>query len=830
MIAEDEDESDLEILEDDSDGGRAPGEGVYQFESYGDSNKTAPRPRSRACAGKSRRFTGGDVNNGAAVEVDSDESDSDFAIEVPPVGSAAYAGSAGKSPRFTGGDVNNGAAVEVDADESDSDFAIELVPPQLEAVADVGVDDGEDGDHEGLGDEAGLPSSRGCDESEEGSDGDESKGSGIGRYDGGKTGGDVDLVGGGFSRRDIGIDGCHLVGLGGDDDAEGKDDGGSKVTTDAGKVGSATLPGVDKGCRDGDDASTAILINGSESEAEHDFDISPGETGFVSPSTKDRFKRELLIEGPISSQSPVSAASTDFDDAPCIRVMSPIPHDLCSGDGDGLESTVSSSGPEFELGRFSTPSIPQSCLGQEEIGVESANGVKGEPSVRQGARSFSLSSPPKETEEVDVRKDRARQWASNALPISPVGSASSYSESVERSRLQESSQGGSLADTKAAKVAASRERARIFAKQKLGIDSPDQSEDMEDTSMDRKDEGFVERERQQQVFFDTKSSGVGESAANSKRGGAEGGSDGSLPASPGGDSLSERWRSPEVSFASPNESCGSYHVVSNVGELDPGAPPSPLMNPTGAITAANYGVGLNAAEWSDSSQNGRRGGKETRPSTSATLENASLPSPFMSPDKISDASGIWLGRKTGTAGPRSDRSSYETAVSGRKSTEGIASTNLNIDGDGRDASPCVTPDMRQAGIAEVEQKTRPAKGQTNKVAPLGEQPTGQASPPDALPNALASSSIVSPATTVGVCSSHAKLAELGSYTCLRCRCNVGVEAAETSQTLLLNAWDHEKNGELFEAVLDCISAIKLCDDDRELHLTIKRIGTRIGAF
>lgn len=126
------------------------------------------------------------------------------------------------------------------------------------------------------------------------------------------------------------------------------------------------------------------------------------------------------------------------------------------------------------------------------------------------------------------------------------------------------------------------------------------------------------------------------------------------------------------------------------------------------------------------------------------------------------------------------------------------------------------------GIVEERETTR---------IQLKEPGVGVVLTPDALVPAPAFSTEAGVSTREKyACTNHAKLAEIGGFRCFRCRCIVGAEAAEEAQVLLLSAWTHERNGDLLDAAEDCLKAIELCDEDRELHKTIKRIGTQIGAF
>lgn len=80
------------------------------------------------------------------------------------------------------------------------------------------------------------------------------------------------------------------------------------------------------------------------------------------------------------------------------------------------------------------------------------------------------------------------------------------------------------------------------------------------------------------------------------------------------------------------------------------------------------------------------------------------------------------------------------------------------------------------------------------------------------------------------CPAHVMAAEKRGFTCRRCRCAAGAEAAEKAGDLLLDAWEKERSGDAYGAMGLCLEAIKLCDEDKELHKTIARIGSRLGCL
>lgn len=48
--------------------------------------------------------------------------------------------------------------------------------------------------------------------------------------------------------------------------------------------------------------------------------------------------------------------------------------------------------------------------------------------------------------------------------------------------------------------------------------------------------------------------------------------------------------------------------------------------------------------------------------------------------------------------------------------------------------------------------------------------------------------------------------------------------------LLCEAWAMEREGDAYSAMGVCLEAIKLCDEDMELHKTIARVGSRMGCL
>ena len=58
----------------------------------------------------------------------------------------------------------------------------------------------------------------------------------------------------------------------------------------------------------------------------------------------------------------------------------------------------------------------------------------------------------------------------------------------------------------------------------------------------------------------------------------------------------------------------------------------------------------------------------------------------------------------------------------------------------------------------------------------------------------------------------------------------GEEAAEISRELLRSALDKEIEGKFYEAMDECLTAVELCDDDRELHEAVCRIAAKMGTW
>ncbi|CAM9567854.1 unnamed protein product [Ectocarpus fasciculatus] len=104
-------------------------------------------------------------------------------------------------------------------------------------------------------------------------------------------------------------------------------------------------------------------------------------------------------------------------------------------------------------------------------------------------------------------------------------------------------------------------------------------------------------------------------------------------------------------------------------------------------------------------------------------------------------------------------------------------------------------------------------------------PAGAGAGADFAPPAAAAA-----AAAAAVCAAHKAAAESAGFTCRRCSCAAGAEAAEQAKGLLFEAWSNEREGDMYAAMGVCLEAIKLCDEDMELHKTISRIGSRMGCL
>ena len=320
-------------------------------------------------------------------------------------------------------------------------------------------------------------------------------------------------------------------------------------------------------------------------------------------------------------------------------------------------------------------------------------------------------------------------------------------------------------------------------------------------------------------------------------------------------SLSSRWDSPAASFASSDESTA---VVLK----------RPVAAPrTGVTTEAETRATAGEQRVGSSSSRGRSsltpspetGEVETMP---ACRPLSYLACSFTTPGKSDDlpSSDPFVHRRSGIGsgesfGPHdSGCSGYETAESaqgvgrgdvltleGRGDSPPVADTyRSSLSGSGLSDSHDEQRDEHERGGAsstgEVEEACEQTRKDEDRSVDISEEWGGMVEPAlgalSPVPSPCPSSATipVKDSDSATVCATHNAAAERANYKCLRCSCFSGAQAAEQAQVLLLAAWEQERAGDMHQAVGACLEAIKLCDEDRELHKTIARIGSRLGWF
>lgn len=317
-------------------------------------------------------------------------------------------------------------------------------------------------------------------------------------------------------------------------------------------------------------------------------------------------------------------------------------------------------------------------------------------------------------------------------------------------------------------------------------------------------------------------------------------------------SLSNRWDSPAASFASSDESM--------VGDLRrPVAAPRTSVKAEAKTraTAGEQGVGSNSSSLTPPEEVK----VETNPARRPLLDSAwSLTTPgksdrLPSPDR-SVQEGAGTGREESFGPQHSGCSGYETAGSAqdvgpgdvltleehRESTPVADTSGSILGGSGSFASHDEKRGEHERGQAgsvenDVEGACEEARKDEDRRVDVSEEREGVVEPAlgSLSPVPSASASPPPPLLTKGsdsatVCVTHKAAADRASYKCLRCSCFAGEQGAEQAQVLLLAAWEQERAGDMHQAVGTCLEAIKLCDEDRELHKTIARVGSRLGWF
>lgn len=451
---------------------------------------------------------------------------------------------------------------------------------------------------------------------------------------------------------------------------------------------------------------------------------------------------------------------------------------------------------------------------------------------------------------IQASREPSRHWACDTLGLSPVASLSP--RCLGSSCKDETGEGGEDVSRrlrmKADKVAASREKARIYAMEELGLEdagrrrsSGGESEEYLGRGEEKKvlaeyntpsskvlvperenGENGMERERLDRISLLGKSAGSLVDAVEEDRKEME--SDGSImtvdyPDSQGDCSPVALWESPAVSYISEAD---SKLQVNNLDTSDTYASEaSPLL-----VTAQTP---LRPCERVQAEGGLPQSRRETAqcPILDYSANVAHLPFSPTTPGKTKCVSpGVYLDDSVDS---KNDRSGYSMARSGEEmvDTRCDQSEGGHVSSDGGDSrkyrkhheggevgvrSTITEPrmDCKQPGRLENEDANAAIK------TPMGEIKLIP-------PSAAASDSSNS-------CAAHRATAKHGGYKCFRCRCSAGVEKAEQAQLFLLRALEKETVGDLHGAMGMCLEAVSLCDENGELHMAIARIGWKMGCL
>lgn len=322
-------------------------------------------------------------------------------------------------------------------------------------------------------------------------------------------------------------------------------------------------------------------------------------------------------------------------------------------------------------------------------------------------------------------------------------------------------------------------------------------------------------------------------------------------------SLSSRWDSPAASFASSDESM--------VGDLKRAvAAPRTNVKAEAETRATPDEQRVGSSSSSSSLTPPEEGKVETKPARRPLLDSVwSFTTPGKSdrlpwPDRlVHEGAGAGAGRGESFGPQHSGCSGYETAGSAqdvgpgdvltleehRDSTPVADTSGSILGGSGSSASHDGKRGEHERGQAssvgnDVEGACEQARKDEDRRVDISEERGGVVEPAlGSLSPAPSASASPSPpllpktgSDSATVCATHKAAADRASYKCLRCSCFAGAQRAEEAQVLLLAAWEQERAGDMHQAVGTCLEAIKLCDEDRELHKTIARIGSRLGWF
>ncbi|CAM9487212.1 unnamed protein product, partial [Laminaria digitata] len=640
----------------------------------------------------------------------------------------------------------------------------------------------------------------------------------------------------------------------------------------------------------GADASTAIELDvDSEPEMELDFGDNKGDV-VDALEDDDDYGGDGVGWSPMPSGHPTANdTSVEGFGTPGSQPMSP-PGSYRSWACDGAETSTSMAGSEIAPISVDPSSPVPSELGHVGEEGDSGVGTLGAPppaASRTPPASTPLSSPyeedgaafaspPEETPAVQAGRERARRWACDALGLSPIASASPSSsrggggggggDDTEEDEREEDEGGRAGADADGGAGDRSLREGEFLTEGDSDASTATRLHGELETTVkeeeeDEEKEGHQPRRRKRVNEGARRVVGSDvDGQEESEDGGSEedGGSVASAtvarcsnPESPRLDeSLSSRWDSPAASFASSDES--------RTGDLERSvaAPQTPAT--TAAETSATTGEQRVGSRSSGNLTPPEGGEAEAWPTCRPLSDSAcSFTTPGKS-DRLASPDRLVQGEAGGSSGesfgPRhSGCSGYETAESAQDIGRGDVSTlerrddsTPDADASGNSLGAYGSPASHDAQRGEQErrgasavdndlegacEKAKKDEGRCLDISEergeLVESALGPLSPVTS-PCPSSPPLPASGSDSATVCAAHKAAAERASYKCLRCSCFAGAQGTEQAQVLLLAAWEQERAGDMHQAVGTCLEAIKLCDEDRELHKTIARVGSKLG--
>ncbi|CBJ31801.1 conserved unknown protein [Ectocarpus siliculosus] len=495
---------------------------------------------------------------------------------------------------------------------------------------------------------------------------------------------------------------------------------------------------------------------------------------------------------------------------------------------------------------------------------------------------------------VRAGRERARRWANDELGVSPVASSSPSGRGGGGgggSTVGDTAEEGETlrrASDASKKVSAARKRAREFAVEELGaemegdgrhgLSSSYSSGDDDDTERCNPRDVQVEEEQQHGGYrsSDDSMDGGVEAVALYDGGGSDEG-DGVDRSSTGGNAEDGCGAEEEETVRDGSFSSAIVMVDSSSSPARAAAPGEPTATAddspgtTTTTSGRRWNDGNAAAPYCSSFPPlvGGEEGNEAVGDQSLPNDHLLLATPTPNNGDGDDGGPTPALDATGRGGyggawPQSvrssvsSRSSYATAGSSHpQDVDGVAAVAAESRGDeslgghergdgdvGSSSRPkaCFASPSSGGGGAERSPDGGAAcdKGQRSgskglqeapvEFSPVPPAPTSAPSSPAAAAADGAHFAPPAAAAAAAVCAAHKAVAESAGFTCRRCSCAAGAEAAEQAKGLLFEAWSNEREGDMYAAMGVCLEAIKLCDEDMELHKTISRIGSRMGCL